>query len=435
MTGKNGLPKLLEIFKDFKFHGKGHEKRDLDHMLLKYEHWAHVMHPKYPFMQVVDRIEFLGMKKRPVKTMLKKIRLGMEENVVNEEHIVEREDSEDETVNRGNADHDGNDVPGPDDVLEDDWQAENNDGFPDDDDDLFAAIDAELEQSSKNKAENAAIEEKDVDRTTGTASLKKKPIVALDSDDDDDDVNLSQARASRKPSSSLESKRRILESSDEEDENLLQHSQSDKASISSKVSQSSSTQKSDAAPRSNNDKLSALVESDSDDGSLVAKKANKDAENNSSSDESDYALLSHDGDPVANRRPSPEVKQAPKSKKTRNTPRSSTNKPVAKSSKKVLKDKNDSITKVITNSTNVSTQNKRRRIKAFDDDEEDEVEDLSVNEESDIEISDDEETKTSQKPGKRRRVESSSDEEEESTVNTSKEAHKRRVIVSDSEDD
>ena len=420
LTGKNGISKLLEIFKDFKFHGKGYEKHDLDLMLLKYEHWAHVMHPKYPFMQVVDRIEFLGMKKRPVKTLLKKIRLGIEENVVTDEHNMDRGDSEDENERRNSANHDGDDVPGPDDVLEDDWQADNNDDFPDDDDDLFAAIDADLEQSSKNKAEIAARKENSTDEATRKISPTKTPAMADSSDDDD--VNVSQARSRKQ--SSLESKRRILESSDEDDDELLKHSQSDKASVLSKDSQSSSTQNKDS-DRTDNDHRSAIAGSNSEDESIVPNTVSRITDDNSSSDESDYALLSHDTDSVVNSRASPDIKQASKSKRR---PQSSTKSNV-KSSKKVLQDKNDGVTKVNLDSTNTS-QNKRRRIKAFDDDEEEGVGDMSVSEESDLEMSDEE---MNQKPGKRRRVESSSDEGEEPS--TPKEVHKRRVIVSDSDED
>jgi len=46
-------------------------------MLHKFEHWVHLLHPRYPFDQTLERIEFLGLKKKPVKTYVKKIRMGL----------------------------------------------------------------------------------------------------------------------------------------------------------------------------------------------------------------------------------------------------------------------------------------------------------------------------------------------------------------------
>jgi hypothetical protein len=68
---------VLNVFKDFEFRGKGHEKEDLSRMLNKYEHWIHMLHPKHPFDQSLERVEFLGLKKKPVKNAVKRIRLGL----------------------------------------------------------------------------------------------------------------------------------------------------------------------------------------------------------------------------------------------------------------------------------------------------------------------------------------------------------------------
>ena len=67
LTGKNGIRQLPEMFKGVKFKGKGWEKEDLGLLLRKAEHWAHDMIPRSQFVDVVDRLEFLGTKKR-VKT-------------------------------------------------------------------------------------------------------------------------------------------------------------------------------------------------------------------------------------------------------------------------------------------------------------------------------------------------------------------------------
>jgi hypothetical protein len=87
VCGKNGLLKLQELFKDFKLQGRGHELHDINAILFKLERWIHILDPKYQFSQTLERIEFLGSKKRTIKTYLKKIRLGMLSN--NEEFPLE----------------------------------------------------------------------------------------------------------------------------------------------------------------------------------------------------------------------------------------------------------------------------------------------------------------------------------------------------------
>lgn len=84
MTGINGLGKLQESFKDFEFKGKGKEKEDLGRILNKIEQWIHALHPKRPFDQCLERMEVLGMKKKSIKTQIKKIRMGLMPTVVDE---------------------------------------------------------------------------------------------------------------------------------------------------------------------------------------------------------------------------------------------------------------------------------------------------------------------------------------------------------------
>jgi len=80
LIGPNGLTKLEGIFKDFKFGGRGREKDDLDNILYKLEHWIHNIYPRHPFSQTLERIEFLGMKRKVLKTHMKKIRMGLINN-------------------------------------------------------------------------------------------------------------------------------------------------------------------------------------------------------------------------------------------------------------------------------------------------------------------------------------------------------------------
>lgn len=98
MCGRNGLVKVEGVFKGFEFMGKGHEAQDLDRVLHKLEHWVHLMHPRFPFRQTLERIEFLGLKKKPVKTYLKKIRMGLVSDNANDNDFInlEHEFSSDE---------------------------------------------------------------------------------------------------------------------------------------------------------------------------------------------------------------------------------------------------------------------------------------------------------------------------------------------------
>lgn len=64
-------------------------------MLNTYEHWIHTMHPKYPFDQCLERIEFLGLKKKSVKTLVKRIRMGLVSSANdNDDRVVDDEDIE-----------------------------------------------------------------------------------------------------------------------------------------------------------------------------------------------------------------------------------------------------------------------------------------------------------------------------------------------------
>lgn len=77
LIGPKGLSNLNESLKDFEFGEKGGERDDLDRLLNKMEQWVHTLHPKHPFDQCLERIEFLGIKKKVVKTYVKKMRMGL----------------------------------------------------------------------------------------------------------------------------------------------------------------------------------------------------------------------------------------------------------------------------------------------------------------------------------------------------------------------
>lgn len=89
------------MFKDFKLIGqRGYELQDMNNILHKFEHWVHNLHPKYQFSQTLERLEFLGLKKRSIKTQMKKIRLGLMEqdgtSFVDENNLLEFQPSDHE---------------------------------------------------------------------------------------------------------------------------------------------------------------------------------------------------------------------------------------------------------------------------------------------------------------------------------------------------
>ena len=77
LMGKSGIRQLPETFKEVKFKGRGREKEDLHLLLQKMEHWAHVLMPRSQFIDVVDKVESLGSKKR-VRSHASDVKLGLE---------------------------------------------------------------------------------------------------------------------------------------------------------------------------------------------------------------------------------------------------------------------------------------------------------------------------------------------------------------------
>ncbi|KIH58551.1 replication Fork Protection Component Swi3 [Ancylostoma duodenale] len=76
ITGPKGIQALRESFKNYKPDPLKDPYENLNVMLKKYEHWAHVMFPKLKFEDVVSRCESLG-DKRIVKVYMTKSRLDM----------------------------------------------------------------------------------------------------------------------------------------------------------------------------------------------------------------------------------------------------------------------------------------------------------------------------------------------------------------------
>ena len=55
---------MEEAFSDLVFSGKGYERRDLNLLMSRMQHWAHRLFPKMPFDQTIERIEKLGKTKQ-----------------------------------------------------------------------------------------------------------------------------------------------------------------------------------------------------------------------------------------------------------------------------------------------------------------------------------------------------------------------------------
>ncbi|XP_076245693.1 TIMELESS-interacting protein [Calliopsis andreniformis] len=76
LKGPKGIHTIEKYFEGFKFHGKGHEKIDLDRVMKRMEHWAHRLFPKLEFDTFLERLEKLGTKK-DLQVFIKKYRQDM----------------------------------------------------------------------------------------------------------------------------------------------------------------------------------------------------------------------------------------------------------------------------------------------------------------------------------------------------------------------
>ncbi|XP_020288401.1 protein TIPIN homolog [Pseudomyrmex gracilis] len=97
LKGSNGVQAIEKYFENFKFHGKGREKADLDRIMKRLEYWSYRLFPKYHFDDFLARVEQLGSKK-DLQVFIKKYRLDMiapdndliiEDNVDSEEEQQE----------------------------------------------------------------------------------------------------------------------------------------------------------------------------------------------------------------------------------------------------------------------------------------------------------------------------------------------------------
>lgn len=93
LCGPRGIIALRDHFKDFKFHGKGHEASDLNRMMRLYEHWAHRLYPKFHFDDCMAKIEKLGHKKQ-VQMYMNKYRSGLLQQELDEAAAAQSEEEE-----------------------------------------------------------------------------------------------------------------------------------------------------------------------------------------------------------------------------------------------------------------------------------------------------------------------------------------------------
>lgn len=75
LNEEKGLPELLRLSNKILFK-PGNEIEDMKQTLAIMQSWAHRLYPKYNFQDFLTRAETLA-KKRPIKTYLKKTRIGM----------------------------------------------------------------------------------------------------------------------------------------------------------------------------------------------------------------------------------------------------------------------------------------------------------------------------------------------------------------------
>ncbi|EYC34366.1 hypothetical protein Y032_0001g380 [Ancylostoma ceylanicum] len=103
ITGPKGIQALRESFKNYKPDPLKDPYENLNVMLKKYEHWAHVMFPKLKFEDVVSRCESLG-DKRIVKVYMTKSRLDMP---ITDEDFAPRRKKGDEIIETENNEDSG----------------------------------------------------------------------------------------------------------------------------------------------------------------------------------------------------------------------------------------------------------------------------------------------------------------------------------------
>nr|CAG4648807.1 EOG090X0AVC [Polyphemus pediculus] len=89
ICGPRGIMAVQETFKTVHLGGKGNEKKDLDMLLKKLEHWAHRLFPKMSFGDCIEQVEKLGSKKG-VQTYMKKIRMDLIDTHIADGDVVDK---------------------------------------------------------------------------------------------------------------------------------------------------------------------------------------------------------------------------------------------------------------------------------------------------------------------------------------------------------
>lgn len=101
LKSDRGVHTLEKYCGDLKFHGKGHERYDLNNVMKRLEHWAHRLHPNFRFDDFITQVEKLG-KKKEMQTHMYRYRHGMLENVTtSNENAAEEEGNVDESSHTG----------------------------------------------------------------------------------------------------------------------------------------------------------------------------------------------------------------------------------------------------------------------------------------------------------------------------------------------
>ena len=75
LTEERGLHELIRMASNVKFR-PGKSIEDMKRVMSIYKLWSHRLFPKFTFEDFLTKCEILG-KKRPIKTHLRKVRLGM----------------------------------------------------------------------------------------------------------------------------------------------------------------------------------------------------------------------------------------------------------------------------------------------------------------------------------------------------------------------
>lgn len=75
LSDERGLPELVKMAASLKFR-QGHAIEYMKRTMSLYKLWSHRLFPKYTFEDFLTKCETLG-KKKPIKTHLRKVRLGM----------------------------------------------------------------------------------------------------------------------------------------------------------------------------------------------------------------------------------------------------------------------------------------------------------------------------------------------------------------------